>query len=90
MERKVVSKVRKVGGSLMVTIPSELVEAFGLRAQQDVTLIGRAGEIALQPTVHRPRRYSVEELIASMDLSAPRAPEDVEWEAAPRVGREII
>ncbi|RBP05681.1 antitoxin ChpS [Roseiarcus fermentans] len=90
MEKKVVSRVRKVGGSLMVTIPSDLVEAFGLRAQQEVTLISREGEIAVQPVAPRPRRYSLEELIASMDLSAPQAPEEAEWEDAPRVGREII
>jgi antitoxin component of MazEF toxin-antitoxin module len=52
--------LRKVGGSVMLPIPPEMLEEMSLEAGQDVLLSSEGGGIRVEPTVPRPSPEAVE------------------------------
>jgi antitoxin component of MazEF toxin-antitoxin module len=52
--------LRKVGGSVMVPIPPEMLEEMSLRVGQDILLSSEDGAIRIEPTVPRPSPDAVE------------------------------
>jgi antitoxin component of MazEF toxin-antitoxin module len=52
--------LRKVGGSVMLPIPPELLEEMGLGVGQDVVLTSEGGGIKVEPSVPRPSPDAVE------------------------------
>lgn len=52
--------LRKVGGSVMLPIPPEMLEEMSLGAGQDVMLSSEGGAIKVEPTAPRPSPDAVE------------------------------
>ena len=80
--------LRTVGGSTMVAIPKAFLESLGLVANAKVMLSIEGGRLIMEPQPKR--RYSLAELLAQCDLSAPPTEEDRQWDAAEPVGREVF
>ena len=60
-------RLRKVGGSVMVPIPPEMLEELQLRADQQVRLISEGSGIRIEPTAPRPSPEVVEFAARFMD-----------------------
>jgi len=52
--------LRKVGGSVMVPIPPEMLEEMSLEVGQDVLLSSEEGAIRVEPSAPRPSPDAVE------------------------------
>jgi antitoxin ChpS len=80
-------KLRKVGGSVMVTVPPTVLDELGLRPDSVVDLTVKKGALIVSPK--RRRRYTLDELIAQCDPKAPFE-KDRSWVTDGPVGRELI
>ena len=80
--------LRKVGGSVMLSVPPALLEVLRLRAGATVGLSVEGGRLVVEPSP-RPR-YTLAELLAASDYSTPQPAEEREWVDRPAVGREEI
>ena len=82
------TNLRKVGGSIMLSVPPSILELLHLQAGTTVGINIDGGRLVIEP---QPRpRYTLTELLAASDYSEPQPPEEREWVDAPVVGREII
>ncbi len=79
--------LRKVGGSIMMTVPPNLLEELHLQAGSTVEVVTQGYQLVVRPS--QPR-YTMEELLAQCDPNAPMSDEDREWLNSPPVGRELI
>jgi antitoxin ChpS len=82
------SSLRKVGGSVMLTIPPALLEILHLQTGGAVNLAIESGRLVIEPAERK--RYSLKELLAQCDASAPLSLEDKEWTGSQPIGRELI
>jgi antitoxin ChpS len=78
--------LRTVGGSVMFAIPKPILESLGLLPNTQVGLSVAEGRLIVEP--HPRPRYTLTELMAQCDLSAPMADEMRAWLAAEPAGRE--
>lgn len=79
--------LRKVGGSVMLTVPRAILDLLKLQAGSTVGLAVDEGRLVVDPQV-KPR-YTLDELLAQYDASAREDQQDCEWiDMAPR-GREL-
>jgi antitoxin component of MazEF toxin-antitoxin module len=60
-------KLRKVGGSVMVPLPPEMLDELQLRVDQSVRLVSEVGGIRIEPAVPRPTPEVVEFAAKFMD-----------------------
>jgi len=81
------TNLRKVGGSVMLAVPPALLDVLELSAGAKVGLSVANGRLVVEPQ-GRPR-YSMAELLAASDYSAPQPADEREWVDAPAVGREL-
>ena len=81
---------RKVGGSLMIAIPAEVVKTLSLKDKQDARFTLENDRIVINPQVRRPKRHTLAELLDSCDFSVPVSDEEKAFERARSVGREEI
>jgi len=82
------TKLRKVGGSVMLAVPQVLLNGLKLKAGETVTIAVEDGRLVI---VARPKPgYTLEELLATSDYSRPLTAEEREWLDAPAVGKELI
>jgi antitoxin ChpS len=82
------TSLRKVGGSVMLTVPPAVLEQLKLAPGVRVGLDVQDGELVIKP---RPRpRYKLAELLAQCDPDIDVTPEEREWLDAPAVGREVL
>jgi antitoxin ChpS len=82
------TKLRKVGGSVMLAIPKPILEALGMSTNEPVGLTVNDGRLVVEGQ-HR-RKYKLAELLAQCDLTANATEEDREWLDGPPAGRELI
>lgn len=82
------TNLRKVGGSVMLTVPKALLEQLSLAAGSAVSLAVEDGRLVVDPAP--PVRYTLEDLLAASDYSPPMSQEERAWLDAPAVGREIL
>ncbi|MDL2279525.1 antitoxin [Desulfovibrio sp. OttesenSCG-928-G11] len=82
------SNLRKVGGSVMLAVPPAILELLQLQAGAAVSLEVEQGRLVIEPA--RKTRYSLQELLAQCDASAPVSQEDKSWTSSAPVGRELI
>jgi antitoxin ChpS len=82
------TKLRKVGGSIMLAVPPALIESLRLRPGAKVGIAVESGRLVVEPQ-KRPR-YTLKELIAQCDPKARLTKEDREWLDSKPVGREIL
>jgi len=80
------TKLRKVGGSVMLTIPPGVLDELGLAAGTSVGLAVKARKLVLEPKARR--RYTLDELLKQTKPSRRR--KDRAWTSGKAAGRELI
>ena len=80
--------LRKVGGSVMLSVPPALLDMLSLSAGAEVRLTVTNGQLVVQPM--RKKKYTLAELLAASDYSSPPSPEEREWVAGSAIGRELL
>lgn len=81
------TNIRKVGGSLMLAVPPELLDALQLSAGAQVNMSIDDGRLIIEAC--RKPRYTLAELLAQSDYSEVESKDEQDWLDAPAVGREI-
>nr|WP_294551925.1 AbrB/MazE/SpoVT family DNA-binding domain-containing protein [uncultured Rhodopila sp.] len=80
--------LRKVGGSVMLTLPPAILDLLQLQPGATVGLTVDGDRLVIDP---KPRqRYTLAELLAASDYSEPQPAGEREWVDAPAIGRELI
>ena len=82
------TNLRKVGGSVMLAVPPVLLDLLKLGAGARVDIGVEDGRLVIAPKI-RPS-YSLEELLAQCDETAPADGRDREWLEAKPVGNELL
>lgn len=82
------TKLRKVGGSIMLALPTALLEILHLRAGEKVGLTVEGNSLKLTPQ-KRPH-YTMAELLAASDYSVPKTEEDKAWVNGAAAGKELL
>ena len=82
------TNLRKVGGSVMLAVPPALLDVLELGAGAKVGIGLEEGRLIVVPRT-RPS-YSLDELLAQCDETAPADDGDRDWLEARPVGRELL
>lgn len=82
------TNLRKVGGSVMMTVPPAFLELLHLQAGATVGIAVDNGRLVIEPKPHS--RYSLDELLAQCDASAELTAEDRDWLDMKPVGGELL
>lgn len=82
------TNLRRVGGSTMFAVPSELLKMLHLQAGDTIAVTVENGRLVAEPR-QRPR-YTLAELLAASDYTEPQPAEEREWVDANAVGRELL
>ncbi len=82
------TNLRKVGGSIMLTVPPALLNLLDLQAGDTVGIGVDNGRLVIEP-VPRPH-YTLADLLAQCDASQEVSQEDLEWLNAKPVGNELL
>ena len=82
------TNLRKVGGSIMLAVPTAFLDQLHLQAGAIVGLAVDRGCLVVNPSP-RPR-YTLAELLAASDYSQPQPAEEREWIDAPATGGELL
>ncbi len=83
-----VTRLRKVGGSVMLAIPPALLDALNLKSDASVGLSVKAGKLLVEPMAQP--RYTLDDLLSQCSSDAAAVIEEREWIDAPAAGREVI
>jgi antitoxin ChpS len=82
------TSLRKVGGSVMLAVPSAFLDQLHLKVGATVGVTISDGHLVINP---KPRpHYTLAELLAASDYLQPQSAEEREWVDAPAVGGELI
>jgi len=81
--------LRKVGGSVMITLPPVLVDVLGLNIGEKVGLTLKDGQLIIKPKKTKPK-YKLDDLLAQCDHNAEFSEKEKQWLNANPVGRELI
>lgn len=84
----VIATLRQVGGSVMIALPPAFLDHLDLGARSTVSVSLDGERIVIAPRA-RPR-YTLDELLAQCDETAPVDPEDAAWTADAPAGDEIV
>lgn len=79
--------VRKIGNSAGTIIPATLLKKLNLKEGDRVDIQDDDGRIVIVPNRAKPK-YTLTELLAKCDESAPMPQELVDWDNAQEVGNE--
>ena len=82
------TSLRKVGGSVMLAVPPAILDLLHLQAGSSVGLAVADGRLVIEP-MPRPA-YTLDELLAQCDASAPVSEEDRNWLDGTPVGNELL
>jgi len=84
------TNLRKVGGSVMLTVPPAFLEQLQLQAGSAVGMVIDNGRLIIEPPTRR--RYTLDALLDEVEASKiyPLPPDEREWIDAPTVGHELI
>ena len=82
------TKLRKVGGSIMLTLPPVLLDILHLQSGAQVGLSIQGGQLVVEPR-SRPL-YSLDELLAQCDSGIPPDNEEREWFDNKPAGKELL
>jgi antitoxin ChpS len=82
-----VTSLRKVGGSVMLTVPPAILEGLHLKVGSKVQLSVQDEKLVVSPK--KKLRYTIEELVARCKPGGRLTREEREWIGAPSVGREL-
>ena len=82
-------KLRKIGNSTGMIVPAQLLDDLGMESGDKVLVTGERGRMVVTRVQEKPV-YTLEELMAECDLSAPRDESSVEWDGMQAAGNEIL
>ncbi|ADO47962.1 AbrB/MazE/SpoVT family DNA-binding domain-containing protein [[Enterobacter] lignolyticus] len=82
------TRLKKVGGSVMLAVPPAVLKTLALSADSEVGMTIDNGRIIIEPQ-KRPQ-YSLAELLAQCDPQAEISDEEREWVDSPAAGRELL
>lgn len=82
------TKLRKVGGSVMMVVPPAILDMLHLHADEMVALAVEGERLIVEPP--KKPHYTLAELLAQCDANAPLSEEDRVWLDLPPVGKEIF
>lgn len=82
--------LREVGGSIMLAVPTVLLNQLQLKAGETVVVDVEDGRLIVEPEQKSRPRYTLAELLEASDYSQPQPPEEREWADAPAVGGELL
>ena len=80
--------LRKVGGSIMLTVPPALLDILHLRPGAEVGLTVQSGRLVVEP--QQQPRYTLDELLAQCNPRARRSKQEREWLDDTPAGGELI
>jgi antitoxin ChpS len=83
-----IAKFRKVGGSVMVAIPPAILDQVMAGPEASAGVSVENGRIIIEPI--KRKRYTLDELLAKCDPTAPMPEKDELWMESPPVGDEFI
>ncbi len=89
------SKLKKAGGSLVLTVPAAARNMLGLTEGQEMIVSVNGRQVIAEPAptaqqtvkVRKPK-YTLDELLEGYDANAPLSAEERAWIDAPAVGSE--
>ncbi|QLF69675.1 AbrB/MazE/SpoVT family DNA-binding domain-containing protein [Peteryoungia desertarenae] len=89
------SKLKKAGGSLVLTVPAPARDMLGLTEGQEMMISVKGRQVIAEPIKAEPSllkvrqpKYTLDELITGYDPDGQRSVEEQEWLDAPAVGNE--
>ncbi|MBB2830680.1 UNVERIFIED_ORG: antitoxin ChpS [Rhizobium esperanzae] len=90
------SKLKKAGGSLVLTVPAAARNMLGLTEGQEMIVSVKGRQVIAEPApssfktmkVRKPK-YTLDELLEGYDANPSRSPEEQAWINAPAVGNEV-
>ncbi|WP_310539067.1 antitoxin [Phenylobacterium sp.] len=82
------TRLRKVGGSVMLAVPPVLLDLLNLKVGTAVELAVDGGRLVVE--VSPKPRYTLAELLAASDYSGQAAELDEDWVGGQPVGGELI
>ncbi len=82
------TSLRKVGGSIMLAIPPAILDMLQMSAGTTVSVDVDHGRLVVEPQLRK--RYTLNELLAQCDASAPISNEDRAWLDSGPVGKELL
>jgi antitoxin ChpS len=82
------TSLRKVGGSVMLTVPPAILDLLHLQAGATVEMEIDNGRLVIAPQARR--RYDLVDLLAQCDASAAISGEDQAWLNDGPVGGELL
>ena len=71
----------------MLAVPPDILELVQLQSGSTVSITVESGRLVIEPEPKK--RYSLQELLAQCDPSAPLSDEDRQWTASSPVGKEL-
>lgn len=90
------SKLKKAGGSLVLTVPAAARRMLSLTEGQEMVVSVRNGQVVAEPVVAaskaikvRQPKYTLDELLEGYDSDKPLTAEEKEWMDARPVGKEL-
>lgn len=72
----------------MLAVPPAILDILQLKSGDRVSMAVDTGRLIIEPL--RGKKYSLEELLAQCDASAPLPDEDSTWTGSRPVGRELV
>jgi antitoxin ChpS len=81
------TKLRKVGGSVMLAVPRPIMDLLHLEAGSTVELAVDGERLVIQP--QRKPRYTLDQLLEECDPDASMTEEDRAWVELAPSGREL-
>lgn len=72
----------------MLAVPPAILDILQLKSGDRVSMAVDTGRLIIEPL--RGKKYSLEELLAQCDASAPLSDEDSTWTGSRPVGRELV
>ena len=82
------TRLRKIGGSVMLAVPPTLLDVLELRVGAKVDIGIEDDHLILVP--RRRPSYTLDELLAQCDEADSQEDEDRGWRAASPVGNELL
>ena len=82
------ANLRKVGGSVMLAVPPAILEMLRMESGSSVSMAVESGRLIIEPNVRK--KYSLQELLAQCDASAPLSAEYGVLTGAGATGGDLI
>ncbi|GIU67933.1 antitoxin [Candidatus Phycosocius spiralis] len=82
------TKLRKVGGSVMLAVPPAILDVLQLQAGSSVGVSLDGAKLVVEATA--PLRYNLDDLLAQSDYDYDSDMQDRDWLDAPAIGGELL